>query len=134
MLGTESRINIDFAISKTVDLSDLLCLELNLGASVNNTKVTKNLMEIKGATWSILDVWNGQQPYHGIAEYDYVNQGGIGCGVFMSSYLGYRVSGVGAVKLGYTCYHSQTTLKGYSAMGWHHCLDLRLEINNFSFL
>lgn len=134
MLGTESRINIDFAISKTVDLSELLCLELNLGASVNNTKVTKNLMDIKGATWSILDVWNGQQPYHGIAEYDYVNQGGIGCGVFMSGYLGYRVSGVGAVKLGYTCYHSQTTLKGYSAMGWHHCLDLRLEINNFSFL
>lgn len=134
MLGKEDRINIDLAMAKSVELNENLCLELNLGVNVNNTKVTENVMEIQGPTWSILDVWNGQEPYVGIAEYSYQNQGGIGYGVFMSGFLGYRVSGMGAIKLGYTCYHTRTTLEGYSAMGWHHCMNLRFEINNFSFI
>jgi hypothetical protein len=91
-------------------------------------------MEINGRTYSILDVWNGSTPDVGTGSYDYVNQGGIGFGVFMSGYLGYRISGIGAIKAGYTCHHSQANLKGYDAWGWHHCLNIRFEINNFSFL
>ena len=133
MLGEEQRIYIDLAITKEVDISPWLNLEVDLGLNVNNTKVSTNAMEIAGRTWSILDVWDGQSPYVGIGEYEYVNQGGLGYGVFMAAYLGYRVEGLGAVKLGYSCHHTRTNLKGYEAMGWHHQLALRFEVNNFSF-
>lgn len=134
LMGREDRINIDFAITRTIDLGDNLCFELDLGASFNNTKVKESLMEIDGFTYSILDIWNGQSPSSYSGSYEYVNQGGIGWGVFMSGFIGYRVEGVGAIKAGYTCHHSKTTLKGYDARGWVHCLTIRFEINNFSFL
>ena len=134
LMGREDRINIDFAIAHTVDLGENICFELNLGASLNNTKVKESLMEIDGSTYSILDIWNGQMPGSTTGSYEYINQGGIGWGVFMSGFLGYRVEGVGAIKAGYTCHHSKTTLEGYSATGWIHCLTVRFEINNFSFL
>lgn len=134
LLGREDRINIDFAITRTIDLGDNLCFELDLGASLNNTKVKESLMEIDGYTCSILDIWNGQSPSDYTGSYEYINQGGLGWGVFMSGFIGYRVEGVGAIKAGYTCHHSKTTLEGYTAMGWVHCLTVRFEINNFSFL
>ena len=134
MLGQEDRICIDLALTRTVDLGGGLCLEVDLGATINNSKVKDNLMEINGSTYSILDIWNGSTPDVGAGSYEYVNQGGIGFGVFMSGYLGYRIAGVGAIKAGYSCHHSQANLKGYNAWGWHHCLNIRFEINNFSFL
>lgn len=134
MIGKEDRISIDLAITRTVDLGSNLCLEIDLGASVNNTKVKENKMEINGSTYSILNVWGRNTPDVGVGSYDYVNQGGLGWGVFMSGYFGYTISGVGAIKLGYTCYHAKTELEGYSLMGWHHSINVRFEINNFSFL
>jgi hypothetical protein len=134
VLGKEDRINIDFALTRTVELGGNLCLELDLGASLTNTKVKENLIEVNGATYSILDVWGGHSPDYGVGSYEYVNQGGIGWGVFMSGLLGYHIDGVGALKAGYTCHHSKTTLEGYTAMGWQHCITIRIEINNFSFL
>lgn len=134
IMGREDRINIDFAITRTVDLSNNLCLELDLGASLNNAKVKENEMRIDGSNYSILDVWGGNSPDVGVGSYEYINQGGLGWGVFMSGLLGYRMEGIGAIKVGYTCYHAQVNLKGYEAMGWHHSLFLRFEINNFSFL
>lgn len=134
LMGREDRINIDFAITRSIDLGDNLCFELDLGASINNTKVKESLMEIDGSTYSILDVWNGQSPSSYTGSYEYINQGGIGWGVFMSGFIGYEVEGVGAIKAGYTCHHSKTTLQGYSAAGWIHCLTVRFEITNFSFL
>ena len=118
----------------TVYLDNNLSFEVNLGASLNNTKVKENLMEIDGSSYSILDIWNGQSPSSYTGSYEYINQGGLGWGVFMSGFIGYRVEGVGAIKAGYTCHHSKTTLEGYTAMGWVHCLTVRFEINNFSFL
>jgi len=134
MLGKEDRINIELALSRMVDLGSGLCLEVDLGVGLNNTKVKENLMEINGSTYSILDVWNGNTPDVGVGDYEYMNQGGLGYGVFMSGYLGYRIEGVGAIKAGYTCYHSSANLKGYNAWGWSHVLNVRFEINNFSFL
>lgn len=133
IMGRENRINIDAALTRTVALSDALDLELNLGVSLINVKVEENLMEIGGATYSILDIWNGQTPDLGVATYDYENQGGIGLGVFASALVGYRVEGLGAFKVGYTCYHSNTVLEGQSAWGWQHMLGIRVEMNNFSF-
>lgn len=134
ILGKEDRISIDLAITRTVDLGNNLCFELDLGASLNNTKVKDNLMNINGSTYQILDVWGGRTPDAGVGDYEYVNQGGLGWGVFMSGLVGYRMEGVGAIKLGYTCYHANAVHKGYSDMGWHHSLSIRFEINNFSFL
>lgn len=134
MLGKEDRINIDFAIAKTAKLNEMLDIEMNLGASLVNTKVKDNLMEIKGAPYSILDVWNGQSPDYGVGSYEYINQGGIGYGVFISLLVGYAMPNVGAIKAGYTCYQAKTVLKGYTAWGWQHMLGVRFEINNFSFI
>lgn len=144
MFGQEDRINIDLALTKTVSLSSVLDLELDLGASLINTQVRSNTMEIGGASYSILDVWDGRTPDEGVESYNYINQGGIGYGVFASLLLGYYMPSVGAFKLGYTCYQSLTVLKGgvgadgaadpYTAWGWQHMLGIRIEINNFSFI
>lgn len=134
MAGKEDRISIDFAITRTVDLGDNLCLEVDLGASVNNTKVRENMMEVRGNTYSILNVWGNRAPGVDVGSYEYQNQGGLGWGVFISGLVGYSIDGVGAIKAGYTCYHSKTNLEGYNLMGWHHSIILRFEINNFSFL
>lgn len=91
-------------------------------------------MKIASSTYSILDVWNGNTPDVGVGSYEYVNQGGIGWGVFMSGLVGYGIRGIGAIKAGYTCYHSRTNLIGYDSMGWQHSIFVRFEINNFSFL
>lgn len=133
IMGREDRINIDFAITRTVNFTNNLCLELDLGASLNNTKVRENVMVINGSSYSILDVWGGNSPDVGVGTYEYVNQGGLGWGVFMSGLVGYSISGIGAIKAGYTCYHAKVNLKGYEAMGWHHSIIVRFEINNFSF-
>lgn len=134
MLGREDRISIDLAVTRTVSLSETLDLEIDLGASLINTKVKDNLMEIGGGTWSILDVWGSQTPDYGVGEYAYINQGGIGYGVFMSLLVGYAVPSVGAIKAGYTCYQSRTVLEGHTAWGWQHMLGIRIEMNNFSFI
>lgn len=130
LLGKEDRISIDLALTRSVDLGNNLGLELDLGASLINTKVKDNLMEIAGGTWSILDVWGDRTPDVGVGEYEYMNQGGIGYGVFVSALFGYSLPGIGAIKAGYTCYHAQTVLEGYTAWGWQHMLGLRIEMNN----
>lgn len=134
IIGNEDRINIDFAITGTMPLGPSFDLELDLGGGINNTKVRENLMEIAGATYSILDVWNGQSPDYGVAPYDYINQGGIGWNLFASVMLGYRWDGVGAVRAGYTLYHTKTTLRDYTARCINHLVGVRIEINNFSFI
>ena len=132
--GREERINIDFAISKTAKLNDVLDFEINLGASLINTKVKENRIGYGAASWSILDVWNGQSPYTTADSYEYINQGGIGYGVFISVLVGYNVPTVGAIKAGYTCYQAKTVLQDYTAWGWQHMLGVRIEMNNFSFI
>lgn len=134
ILGQEDRINIDLALTRTVKLNSTLELELNLGASLINTKVQDNLMEVGGKAYSILDIWDGRTPDAGVGSYNYVNQGGIGYGVFMSAWLGYNIPSVGAIRAGYTCYQSKTVLEGYTAWGWQHMLGVRIEMNNFSFI
>lgn len=132
--GQEDRINIDLAVTHTVPLTRAIDLELNLGASLINTKVKDNIIEINGHTYSILDRWDGNIPDDGVAAYEYINQGGIGYGVFASLILGYRVQGIGAIKAGYTCAQTKTVLQNYTAWGWQHTLGIRIEINNFSFI
>mgnify|MGYP006872972543 CR=1 FL=1 len=130
MVGREDRINIDFAITANAAINDAWDIELDLGGGLNNTKVRENMMEIAGATYSILDIWDGQSPDYGVGQYEYVNQGGLGWNLFVSVLAGYRMTGVGAVRVGYTIYRTHTVLKGYTANGWNHMLGIRLEINN----
>jgi hypothetical protein len=140
IFGKENRYNIDLALAKTVALSNMLDLELNLGAGLVNVKVDENAMEIAGATYSILDRTDGEIPSTYTAEYDYQNQGRIGYGVFATIATGYRVSGIGALKLFYTCRHDRITFYDREAhgnrkvWGWQHAFGIRIEMNNFSFL
>lgn len=134
MLGKEDRISIDVALTRSVALNDVLDLELDLGASLINTKVQDNLIEIGGGAWSILDVWGGRSPDYGVGDYTYINQGGIGYGVFVSLLVGYNVPEVGTIKAGYSCYQTRTVLEDYTAWGWQHMLGIRFEMNNFSFI
>lgn len=133
MLGRENRVSAELAITRTVPLSDNFCVEIDLGASLVNTQVKDNIMEIGGGTWSILDVWNGQSPAYGTQVFDYINQGGFGYGVFIAFLAGWQVPGMGAIKAGYTCSQARTVLEGYTAWDWHHMLGVRIEMNNFSF-
>lgn len=132
ILGQEDRINIDFAVTCTMPLSDVWDLEIDIGGGINNTKVRENLMEIGGAKYSILDVWDGQTPDAGVGQYEYINQGGIGWNIFASALLGYQINGVGAIRVGYTIYHSRISLQNYSGGTLNHLLGVRFEINNFN--
>lgn len=132
--GIEDRINIDFAITRNVALTDALDLELDIGASLINTKVKDNLIIVNGHSYSILDRWGGNTPDVGIGSYEYINQGGIGYGFFASLLVGYQVPGIGALMVGYTCAQNRIVLQNYTAWGWHHSLGVRIEINNFSFI
>lgn len=134
IMGSESRYNIDLAITKTVPLNEALDLEIDLGASMVNTRVEENAMEIAGSTYSILDRTDGRIPDYGTGEYEYQNQGRIGYGVFISALVGYRVKNVGAVKIGYTCYQNRITFVDRKVWGWQHMVGIRIEMNNFSFL
>ena len=128
MLGQEDRIHIDFAVTAKLPLSDVLDLEIDIGAGI----VRENLMEIAGATYSILDVWDGQTPDVGTAAYEYINQGGIGWNIFASALIGYQLKGVGAIRMGYTIYHSKINLRNYSGGTLNHMVGVRFEINNFN--
>lgn len=132
IMGREDRISIDLAITEQLELNRTTTLELDLGASLINTKVKKNMIGIDNKTWSIIDRWNGQTPDYGVAAYDQeILQGGMGYGVFISALVGYQMPAVGAVKVGYTCAQSKTVLKGYTAWGWQHLLGVRVEMDNF---
>ena len=133
IMGSEHRYNIDLALTKTVPLGDALDIEMDLGASLINTKVEDNIIEVGGSTYSILDRTNGQSPDYGVAEYEYQNQGRIGYGVFVSALVGYRVGGIGAIKLGYTCSQACIAFQGSKTWGWQHSVGIRFELNNFSF-
>lgn len=134
ILGKEDRINIDLALTKTVPLGNNLELEIDLGGSLINAKVKDNLIEVAGSTYSILDRWNGNTPDDGVAGYEYINQGRIGYGVFTSLMLGYRVEGIGAIRIGYTCSHARISFEDRKCWGWQHTFGIRVEMNNFSFL
>ncbi|MBR3783893.1 MAG: hypothetical protein IKJ78_05480 [Bacteroidales bacterium] len=132
--GQEDRINIDLAVTRTVSLTEAIVLELNIGASLVNTKVRDNIIEVNGHTYSILDRWGGRIPDDGVAPYEYINQGGVGYGFFATAAVGYRLPAVGAIKAAYTCAQLRTVLQNYTAWGWQHTLGIRIEMNNFSFL
>ncbi len=134
IVGQEDRINIDLAITKSVALTRTLDFELNLGASLINTKVKDNIIIVNGRNYSILDRWGGRTPDEGVAPYEYINQGGIGYGFFASMLLGYQVPGLGAIKVGYTCAQNRIALQDYTSWGWQHSLGIRVELNNFDFI
>jgi hypothetical protein len=133
IFGRENRYNIDLALTKTVALSNALDFELDLGASMLNTKVLENAMVIADATYSILDLTDGRIPNSDVAQYEYQNQGRIGYGFFASVLVGYRINGIGAIKLGYTCAQSCIAFQGRKEWGWQHTVGVRFELNNFSF-
>ena len=131
--GAEERIYIDFGLSKKVRLENGFDLGFEFGASMNNTKVESNDMQIAGATYSILDRWNGESPSIYGYTYEYINQGGVGFGGFGSVNYSLTLPNHSAITAGYTLYYTKINLSKYESMGLQHMLFLRFDMNDFSF-
>lgn len=137
IFGIEKRTLIDFGILKRLPLSQTLDLEVAIGFDLNSTKVQKNGMRINGKTYSILDVWGGNEPTIGMGSYEYINEGRIGYGGFGSLALSYLCN-VGSIDLGYTAYYYQTNLHNFTPAdannyAMQHNIFIRFNVNNFKF-
>ncbi len=130
--GEEERIYFDLGIIRKIGLSNGLNLELAAGGNLNNTKVESSDIEIGGITYSILDIWGGQSPSSYVGSYEYVNQGGIGYGAFLSLGLGYTLTKGSAVSINYTFHYNRVNLQGFDKAAPHHSLRLNIAVNNFS--
>ena len=134
VVGSEKRIVIDLALSHRFPLNDRAFLQADLGASLNNTKVLANDIQVAGRAYSILDVWRGQSPDYGMQGYDYINQGGMGDGGFFTIGYGLDLGHGNSALLHYTLYYTQTNLQHYALFTPQNLIGLRFELGNFSFL
>lgn len=133
IMGQERRVNIDLALSKKFPLRNGLDLTIDLGANVNNTKVEANDILVAGRTYNILDIWGGESPNGVHPGYEYINQGGLGYGAFLSLALGYTLPSLNSIAVFYTGSYNKINLQGYEAMGFQHLFGLRFGLANFSF-
>ena len=131
--GTEERIYLDLGLLYTFKVGNGLDLELGLGGNLNNTKVESSDISIGGITYSILDIWGGQSPSSYVGSYEYVNQGGIGYGGYVSVAFGFTLPIGTAMSIGYTFHYNKVILEGYNAFAPHHVVKLNVALNNFSF-
>lgn len=131
--GQEKRINIDCGISRKFRLNNGFDIGLEVGAQLNNTKVVANDIQIAGRTYSILDVWGGEYPGVNSYSYEYINQGGVGYGGFVTLNFGLTLPSYSALTLAYTCYYNQITLEGYTAFAPQHLITLRFDLSGYHF-
>lgn len=131
--GQEKRIYIDLGLFKRFRMEHGGDIGLEGGININNVKVVSNNIQIAGETYSILDVWNGQSPDPYTQSYDYVNQGGIGLGSFLTADYCYTLPNHTSLALGYTCYYNTINLEGWKRQAFQHLVFLRVDINNFDF-
>lgn len=133
IVGQEKRIYIDLGLFKRFRLDHDGDIGIEGGLNINNVKVVSNDIQIAGMTYSILDVWNGQSPDPYTQSYDYINQGGIGLGGFLTADYSYTLPNLTALTLGYTCYYNTINLEGWKKQSFQHLVFLRVDINNFDF-
>ena len=131
--GTEERIYIDLGIIRKFKLRNGLDFEAAAGANINNTKVESSEIQIAGARYSILDVWQGASPSSYVGSYECVNQGGIGYGAYASLRIGFTLPAGTAMSLAYTLHYNKANLIGYNDFAFHHALGINVALNNFSF-
>ena len=133
IVGQEKRIFVNLGLSKRFRMHHGGDIGLEGGINVNNVKVVSNDMQIAGSTYSILDVWGGQSPDIYTQAYDYINQGGIGAGGFLTADYSFTLPNLTALTLGYTCYYTTINLQGWRNQAFQNLLFLRVDINNFDF-
>ena len=131
--GVEERIYIDLGIIRKFKLDNHIDFELSLGGNVNNTKVESSDIQIGGITYNILDIWGGQSPSSYVASYEYINQGGIGYGGYLTLSVGFTLPVGTAMNLAYTFHFNKVALQGYESFAPHHAVSLNVALNNFSF-
>lgn len=131
--GLEERIVIDLGLCKHLRLPSGFDLDIELGGSLNNTKVKEHNIQVAGTTYSILDVWNGQSPSSYTVPYEYINQGGFGYGLFATVSSGYTFNNLSTVTVGYTLYRSYINLQQYASSAFTHLIFIRVDINRFLF-
>lgn len=134
IVGEEKRINIDLGLAYHIPMGNSWSMECILGGNLNNTKVLSNDMKIGNGIYNILDIWSGMNPSYGTVERDYINQGGIGYGGFVTIGASYTLPGFSAISAGYTFYYTKISLLNYEAFKPQHLVYIRFDLNNFSFL
>jgi len=131
--GVEERIYIDLGLLKKFKTTKGLDIEIGAGGNINNTKVESSDISIAGVTYSILDIWGGQSPSSFVASYEYINQGGIGFGAFVSAGVGYTLPIGTSISINYTFHYNKVNLDRYTSFAPHHAIKLTVALNNFSF-
>ncbi len=128
--GTESRSYIDLGIFKSFYLSPYFRLITDIGININSTKVLSNNIQIAGAEYSILDIWNGNSPTYGQQPYEYY-QSGIGYGFFFTPSLEFLLPNSMAIDLGVTFYYTKINLPGYAIFKPQYVIFIRVLTNPF---
>lgn len=131
ILGQERRINIDAGLRRTFALRPNFEFGFEVGGRLVNTQVEQNDIIICGNSYNILDLWNGRTPDYTTPEYDYVNQGGIGYGAFLTLEASYTMPAVSAITVGYTLSFEQINLPGFETPLPQHLIFVRFDIYDF---
>lgn len=131
--GQESRIARDLGLSKRFYLHNRSYISIESGGRFNNTKVLSNDIRIAGNTYSILDVWGGENPSAYTVPYEYINQGGLGYGAFATLSYGIAIPGTASVAVAYTLSCEKINLQGYTSFALQHLFGLRFDLTGMVF-
>lgn len=130
--GVEERIYFNLGAIRKFRTDRGIDIEASLGGNLNNTKVESSDIKIAGVVYSILDVWRGQYPSSYVGSYEYINQGGLGYGLYASLSVGYTLPVGTALFVGYTFHYNRVNLDRYQSFAPHHSIGLTIALNNFS--
>ncbi|MDY5969737.1 MAG: hypothetical protein SPJ13_06990 [Bacteroidales bacterium] len=125
--GEEERISIDLGVAKRFRMRSGFDIGVEGGICANNTRVANNDMQIAGRNYNILDLWGGSEPTPYSQEYEYLNQGGIGYGVFGSITYGMTLPGLSSLSVGYSAHYSKIILERYETFAYQQLLYIRLD-------
>ena len=125
--GEEVRLGIDAGVAKRFRLRNGFDIGVEGGVCANNTRVESSVMHIAGRNYSILDVWGGASPDAYTQEYEYMNQGGLGYGLFGTVTYGITLRSLSSLAIGYSAHYLRINLEGYQSFAMQHLLFVRID-------
>ncbi|MEI6765426.1 MAG: hypothetical protein WCM76_07275 [Bacteroidota bacterium] len=129
--GIENRTNIDIGFMQMFPTSDYVDFFVEGGLNINNVQVKENKIAIGDLSYSIVDVYGGQNyvPNATLQQY-VVRQGGLGFGGFAGVGLRLNFSRTVSIDPGFDFYWTQTNLTGYEAFRPNYSVYVRLCMRN----
>lgn len=113
--GEEDRINIDLGMSYDFYIDDKISFFLEGGFNLNNTRVKEHMIQIEPIPpYSLINIYGDSTYVPGtVMNENYVHEGGIGIGAFLSPGLEFRFNETTAVDLLASVYYSRINLMYY---------------------